>query len=333
MALIILFLILSLFSCNDPFNEDSTMLIDLKPPQLQNVTLKSSRELTVYFDENVSFSKDSYFSEPDLPVESWETGEKFLTLQFSETQVPGKMYKCRCDVEDEKGNRLSFLIRYYGWNNRIPSLLINEFNPQCSGNNPDTIELYAKDSGNTAGMTLFLGTSRYFSDYLVLPSLEVVAGDFIIVHLRPEGIDAEINESSEKDESGGLLSSDLAWDIWAKKDSPLSGSNGIITLYTNPFGTIVDAVPYSERVTADSEDYRGWTSATFKMVEHLSFLNVWKTTEGFIRPEDAASSEGTTGTRSICRDSQSTDSNTPEDWHIVPTGEKSFGEANSDHVY
>ena len=80
-------------------------------------------------------------------------------------------------------------------------------------------------------------------------------------------------------------------------------------------------------------DYHGWTSSTIAMIEELSFLNVWNETDGFIRPEDAVLSEGTTGTRSICRNSLSEDLNDKNDWHIVPTGEKSFGQVNSDNVY
>jgi len=333
MHLIFILMALVLFSCREPFNSDSSLMPDLKPPVLQDIDMTGSRSLTITFDEPVSFEESTFFSEPNLVLESWSAMENSLTISFSEDQHPGKMYKCRCDVTDTKGNRLSFLIRFYGWNDRLPDLLINEFTPAGSGNNPDALELYVLSGGNTAGAALFLGTSRNYSDFYVLPELEVTAGDYIIVHLRPEGLTEEVDEQTLKNESGGKLSSDIAWDLWAGKDMPLSGSNGLICLYDNPFGKIIDAVPYSDRVTADSEDYRGWTAATFDMIEELSMMDVWKKTNGFIRPEDALSSNGTTGTRSICRDSLSTDSNSPLDWHIVPTGEKSFGEVNSDNVY
>ncbi|MBB6481114.1 hypothetical protein [Spirochaeta isovalerica] len=333
MILFLFLLISMLISCSEPFNNNGDLLPDLKPPELNKIELTDNRTLTLDFSEPVSFDDSTFFSEPDLSLESWDSAGNRLTIHFSDEQIPGKMYKCRSDVLDEKGNRLSFLIRFYGWNQNLPDMIINEFNPEGSGNNPDTVELYVAGEGNTAGAALFLGTSKHFTSYFVLPSLEVSPGDFIIVHLRPEGLPEEINESGSKSVSGGKLASDLAWDIWADEDMPLSGSNGLISLYTNPFGSIIDAVPYSNRVTADSEEYRGWTAATFDMIEELSFLEVWNGTDGFIRPEDAVYSEGTTGTRSICRDSVSTDSDMRTDWHIVPTGEKSFGEVNSDNVY
>lgn len=333
MKLILISLIVLLVSCSNTLNNEEFLNMDLKPPVLQNIILKNSTSLTIRFDEIVSFDNNAYKSEPQLDLQSWTIEEKSLTLLFSEDQKPGKMYKCRSDVKDKRGNSLSFIIRYYGWNPQIPPLLINEFNPEGSGNNPDAIELYAAGAGNTAGVTLFLGTANFFSESYIMPDLDVHQGDYIIIHMRPEGLSTEINEKDDKTESKGKLASDSAWDLWVGGDKPVSGKNGMISLYTNPFGTIIDSVPYSNRLTADSEDYRGWTSATFHMIEELSFLEEWENTDGFIRPEDAVLSKGTTGTRSICRNSLSEDSNTNSDWHIVPTGKKSFGHANSDKIH
>jgi hypothetical protein len=333
MKLILISLIFLFVSCSNSLNDSGFLDIDLKPPVLQNILIENSTSLTLNFDEAVYFEKDDYKSDPQLNLQSWTIEENTLIFNFNENQEPGRMYKCRSDVKDESGNILSFIIRYYGWNPQIPPLLINEFNPEGSGNNPDSIELYVSGDGNTAGVTLFLGTADFFSEKYVLPSLDVQQGDYIIVHMRPEGLSGEITETDDKAVSTGKLASDMAWDLWVEGDKPVSGKNGIISLYTNPFGTVIDAVPYSNRVTGDSEDYRGWTSSTFNMIEDLSFLNVWKSTDGFIRPEDAFYSEGTTGTRSICRNSSSDDSDVRDDWHIVPTSEKSFGQVNSDNIY
>ena len=334
MILVFIPILFLLFSCSNIVdNGDYLMNIDLKPPILEEVHVNNSRSLSISFDEPIFFDRDDYKSNPALPVESWEISENTITFQFTDDQQPGKMYKCRSDVSDESGNSLSFILRFYGWNPNLPELLINEFNPEGSGNNPDTIELYSISAGNTAGVTIFLGTSNNYRETYVLPSLEVNAGDYIIIHMRPEGLSSEITETTDKSISTGKLASDLAWDLWVDGDKPISGQNGVISLYSNPFGSIIDAVPYSSRVTADSEDYFGWTATTIDMIEELSFLNVWNSTDGFIRPEDAASSISTTGTRSICRNSLSSDTNSKDDWHIVPTGEKSFGEINSDNVH
>lgn len=334
MILVCITVIFLLFSCDGALNDGNYLLdLDLKPPVIQNVIINNSNSISIEFDEPVSFNSTDYISIPPLPLKSFVANEKLLTLNFDENQQVGEMYKCRTDVSDDNGNTLSFIIRYYGWNPDIPTLVINEFNPEGSGNNPDTIELYCRDDGNTAGIALFLGTANDYSESFVLPSLDVLEGDYIIIHMRPEGLIGEITETTDKAVSTGKLASDSAWDLWVDGDKAVSGKNGIISLYTNPFGNIIDAVPYSNRITADSEDYHGWTSATIGMIEELSFLDEWENTEGFIRPENAVNSEGTTGTRSICRNSLSEDNNNRDDWHIVPTGEKSFGQINSDNIY
>jgi hypothetical protein len=326
--------LLLVFSCSGALDESEYLFnIDLKPPVLQKVNITNSSTLTIEFNEPVDFCDSDYTCDPDLPLKSWSVSDNMLTLRFEQDQEAGLMYKFRSDVSDNSGNSLSFIVRYYGWNPDIPVLLINEFNPEGSGNNPDTIEIYSETGGNMAGVALILGTADHISESYVLPSLNVEAGDYIIVHMRPEGLSEEINEFDDKAVSGGKLSSDQAWDLWVDGDKPISGKNGVITLYSNLFGEILDAVPYSNRLTADSEDYHGWTSTTIEMIEELSYLNVWYKTNDFIRPEDAVYSEGTTGTRSICRDSASSDTDKRDDWHIVPTGEKSFGQINSDNVY
>ena len=52
-----------------------------------------------------------------------------------------------------------------------------------------------------------------------------------------------------------------------------------------------------------------------------------------IKPEAAACSAGTTSTRTLCRWSNQSDTNTNQDWHIVPTKGISLGGPNSDETY
>jgi len=59
----------------------------------------------------------------------------------------------------------------------------------------------------------------------------------------------------------------------------------------------------------------------------------WKIAGDAVRPEDAVSPEGASGTRTICRDSRSRDTDTKSDWHIVPLKGSTFGKDNSDAVY
>ena len=59
----------------------------------------------------------------------------------------------------------------------------------------------------------------------------------------------------------------------------------------------------------------------------------WSISGQSVCPEDAVNPDGSTGTRSICRASVPSDTDTASDWHIVPTRGSTFGEENSDQVY
>ena len=47
--------------------------------------------------------------------------------------------------------------QFYGFNARVPRLLINEFTPRGSGNHPDLVELKTLTAGNMGGVVLYLG--------------------------------------------------------------------------------------------------------------------------------------------------------------------------------
>jgi hypothetical protein len=58
----------------------------------------------------------------------------------------------------------------------------------------------------------------------------------------------------------------------------------------------------------------------------------WTATGASIRPEDGINPDGSAGTRSICR-RKGEDTDSREDWYIVPTRHASFGEENSEELY
>jgi hypothetical protein len=96
----------------------------------------------------------------------------------------------------------------------------------------------------------------------------------------------------------------------------------------------MDGVLYSNRTSQSDESYRGFGSAqTLARAEELAQAGGWKSAGTRVSPEDAVNPDGSTGTRSICRQSSSADTDSFEDWHIVPTRKASFGAENSDEVY
>ena len=196
------------------------------------------------------------------------------------------------------------------------------------------VELYIKSSGNMAGISFFEGTKENFESKYVFPGIEVEEGDYIIIHCKPEGMPEEITEISAKNISGGIDSSDSAWDIWPSGFSGLSGNNGVLSLYTRPGGELIDCFLYSNRTSASDEKYRGFGStATMIRVDFIAELFMWEFEGEMTAPEDCVNPDDSTATRSICRNSSSDDSNNKSDWHIVPTSSFTFGFVNFDDIY
>ncbi|TFG64074.1 MAG: hypothetical protein E4H36_03950 [Spirochaetales bacterium] len=307
-------------------------LSDTHPPVLLGVETRDSGTLILHFDKSTEIITMDIV--PGLALSESVCQETDIVLSFSDSQAPGQEYSLEASVRDEKRNSMDFLTSFYGFNPDIPSLLINEFTTQGSGNHPDLVELFVLSRGNLAGVAFYQGTKTVWEDRFVFPGLIVSPGDYILLHCKPQGLPEELNEVSVRDSSGGLDASASAWDFWLDGGTGLSGNNGVLSVYANPYGAIIDAVLYSNRTSASDEDYRGFGSAdTMEKADELAETGAWTASGDLAAPEDAVNPEDSTSTRSVCRNSLSGDTDGKEDWHIVPTGRYSFGRQNSDEVY
>jgi hypothetical protein len=325
--------ICSLSACSLQCSDEILTEPDLSPPRLLEISPTMSPEVRIIFDEAV-FPENEKITLDTGDRASLSTVEgNIIVLLPEKPLIPGKQYKAGLTVEDISGNSCRFVLPFWGWNPDVPDLLINEFNPEGSGNNPDCIEFYVVSGGNSAGMCLYYGTKKHYEFRYILPALELATGEYLTIHCRREYDADEISERDDKTLSTGKLSSEEAWDIWLPEDAGLSGANGILSIYNAPEGIIQDGVVYSERVSNLEDDRLGWTSRTFDAAADLFQGENWVFSSELIPPEEAIASHYTTGTRSLCRSSNSTDTDRKEDWHTVPTGGKSFGTANSDEIY
>jgi hypothetical protein len=337
-------LALCLCTCCGPISDMRERLDpDLIPPQLLDVRTLDTTQLELTFDEPPLCRPEDLAVEPFLEVLSVQSDDCRLVIQIA-AQTPGLPYQLEAVVEDETGNGLHFLAMFYGFNGEVPQLLVNEFTTRGTGSHPDAVELKVMEGGNMGGVVLYEGTPGNHDDRLIFPAFKVVAGEFLIVHFKPEGMPEEINESSAKDLSGGLDASDQAYDFWIPGGTGISGNNGVISLYKRPGGDILDGVLYSNRSSDSDETYGGFgTLDSWERAQELVADGGWIIAGEQARPEDAVSPEGSTGTRSICRsaaavdtisaDNASVDTDTASDWHIVPTLGFTFGEDNSDEIY
>ena len=216
----------------------------------------------------------------------------------------------------------------------FPACVLNELTPRGSSDHPDMVELKALRGGDMGGLVLYVGTPSSFDARLVFPSFEVSEGSFIVVHCRPTGDAAEIDETGNPGISGGIDASPTARDFWMRGCAGLGGNNGAVSLYERPGGPMLDGLLYSNRTSDSDEQYRGFGgSDVLERAEELVRDGGWRIAGSQVAPEDAIDPDGSTATRSICRSSASADTDRREDWHIVPTRGATFGAENRDEAY
>ncbi|MEM9423923.1 MAG: hypothetical protein AAF975_03940 [Spirochaetota bacterium] len=303
---------------------------DIRPPVLLEQQVFEDHFI-FRFDETLAAGEFAQIH-PRLPHAETSISTNTLTIRLAQRMTPGMPYLVRASVNDGNKNTLNFLARVYGKNLNPASLLINELNPEGSksSGSPEVVELYVLKGGNLGGLTFTVGSLEENKGSFVFPLMDVVTGDFILLHTRwGHSKDLRrVNETTEKNQAKARLSSDQAWDFWAEDISGLSDTNEALALYQSPQGVLLDVVIYSTSKTGSR--YRGWrTSYLERQVDRLS--SGWKGQSSLV-PEDAIRSKDSTGTRSLSRRHRNgvpIDTDSSADWIIVKTRKYSFGAVNS----
>lgn len=314
---------------------------DIRPPVFERLEHSDSRKIGISFNEAVRYREKTFRSRPVLTPQTITARENRLEILLGSPVRPGMRYTFRLTVEDRAGNSLGFLFRFYGHNGAVPDLLINEFNPEGTGNNPEVVELYARSAGNLGGLTFYRGLKDDFEDSFIFPAVTVQKGEFILLHTHwdparyPKDIRKENESGPDKTRAQARLSSDKSRDFWTTDLKGLSATNGVISLYDRPNGVLLDAVIYTNRTDRPAEKEKGWTRSLFPLARALYREKGWKSAGGgtLILPSESLAVDQTSATRSFSRGSVPQDSNSPADWYIVPTGKSTFGAVNSDLTY
>jgi hypothetical protein len=306
---------------------------DLRPPGVEDVSATGPGSLAITFDEEAGLDTGTLRIEPALPVREVSPPGRTVTVGV-DPQCPGREYLLEATARDGRGNSTTFLAGFYGYNPRVPRMVVNEFTPRGSSDHPDLIELKALTDGDMGGLVLYVGTPSSFDARLVFPSFEVLRGSFIVVHCRPSGDPAEVDETGDPGVSGGTDVSPSTRDFWLRGGLGLGGNNGVLSLYERPGGAILDGLLYSNRTSGSDDRYRGFgSSEVLERAEELVRDSGWRVAGPLVAPEDGIDPDGSTATRSLCRSSTSDDTDGRGDWHIVPTRGWTFGADNSDEAY
>lgn len=317
-ALLIL-LIGSVVACQGPAESDFINVLsgkDRRPPVLLALEASGESTLKCTFDEVTWCDRNATYCEPHT-ILSIIDGSPSIIIELSSKVEPGTQTHLTLRAYDQRGNSMCLSAPCWGKNERLPAILINEFTTKGSGNNPDRVELLILQDGNLAGLTFLDGIGSLYDSEFTFPAVEVKQGQRAVLEY------SDYNSSDNEK-------------LYYRIDAPgLGSNNGILTLYDAPGGALIDALLYSNRTHDSDTAYGGF--GTKKVHERALLLQesgAWRCFDPLgIRPEDGIDSTYSTATRSMCRKEESEDTNSKEDWYVVPTGKASFGEPNSALVF
>jgi hypothetical protein len=220
---------------------------DLRPPGLLEAGPVDAGCFRARFDEAVSPVEGSFRAEPEASLSARAEGQELL-ISFASAQSPGAEYALAGEVDDLAGNRTRFLLRFTGWNDRAPRLRISELqtgkNTAKTRPHRDYVELEVLADGNIGGEELCWTSTVKAASYR-FPAVEVRRGDFLVLHLAPEGILEERDElGSDLAASGGIDSSPEGRDLWCAA-APLPDESGALSLAPRPGGEPTEGFFYA----------------------------------------------------------------------------------------
>lgn len=299
---------------------------DLRPPSLLSAGPTDARGFRARFDEEVTPVSGSLSIEPGAELGCRAEGGDLL-VSFAAEQSPGADYALVGEVDDSQGNRTRFLVRFAGWNDRAPRLRISEVQTGKNGSKTrphrDFIEFEALEDGNIGGEEVSW-TSTVKSASYRFPGAEVRKGDFIVLHLAPEGLPEERDElGSDLSASGGVDATPTGRDLWTTAMG-LPDASGAIALSIRPAEPPIDGFFYAEEGRAGplADDRLG------SLVAALCDAGAWPRAASGAAWEDGFRWKSSTA-RSICRAAGDPGDAGPAEWYVTAAGSQSPGGANA----
>jgi hypothetical protein len=271
--------------------DDQTFLLCFNKPV-------SSIEATVtYQDENeetVSFATQGTLSNEN----------KTACLTFPEKTIIGQSYTICGTVTDCNGNTLSFKLPFTGYNADVPILALSEIRSEhytsskteIAKHKFEFIEIYVIKSGNLAGLELVSAYDGESKKYC-FPTINVKAGEYIVVHLRSPGENALDELEDDLTLSTALDSCPTARDLWASNTSTCLGKTDVILLRDCNNNSIIDAVLFAENTGGS------WKTSYSTYLADVQKSGVWTDSTGLATNaiSSAVVSNGVTSTRTLSR--------------------------------
>lgn len=295
---------------------------DLRPPGLLAAGPSGARSFEARFDEPVLLVDGSLALEPRAMINGAASGAD-LRVDFGEDLRPGLDYRLVGEVDDSRGNRTRFLVRFVGWNARPAVLRFSELQTGKNGSQSrphrDYVELEVLQDGNVGGEELSWSSTVKSMSYR-FPGIEVRKGDFIVLHLSPEGLEAEVDElGSDLAASGGVDATAAGRDLWCASGA-LPDESGALCLKSRPGGAPVEGFLYADQ---DKAGQLGDDKLS-ALVSELVGAGAWPIA-GTAPSWSDAFKWNPSSARSICRSAPAIGASS---WYVTAAGGQSPGSPN-----
>lgn len=259
--------------CSPPAIE-SAVLGDIRPPVAKGARLESGKEFVLEFDEPVKVPGDSFSAEPKRLVAHAESSDNVVKVLFEPQPSPGEVVALAGTVQDMCGNSTRVQVQFKGYNDRPAGLVITEIqtakNTSKKAPHRDYIEFLVKKAGNLGGMYVQWASSAKTMRF-DFPACEVRAGEVIVLHLAPEGVAEEKNETgSDLGLSGGIDATAQSRDFWSDAGG-LPDASGVIILHEREGALPVDGIFYADSSKSGTLE----SAKLIALVRELADAGLW----------------------------------------------------------
>jgi hypothetical protein len=326
------FCLLFAFSCSTEKTLQEILSSTAEAPVFLGSHPASPTEIVFNFSKPVQVIL--FHLDPD-PGFDYHDSSKFEGGETVKVTLPqpleaGKRFTVDILVQDSAQNTLNVITPFMARNDRMPAMVFNEL--RLDNNNPrvEFIEFIALKAGNLGALRLFIAHQSLTTPVYEFPSVEVKAGEYIVLHLRTveEGCVDELG--SDLSLSAGRDSHPNARDLWIPGNRKIIHTpNGFWLLDQDD--KIIDALLVSENPVTDANNRTFIAAAEF-----LGLNNAWLPPSGdrpypgwIPGPADAASTRGTTNTRTLCRDQSIPPDRRSVNWYVTVTSGNTPGFENN----
>lgn len=224
----------------------------------------------------------------------------------------GEVQNLSFTIRKDSGLITRASLRLIGKNPNIPKCIINELSIKGTSTAPDRIEILILEDGNMNGIAI--SDDLYLNGYaFAFPDLVVQEGDILVVYWN---IETEERIVKKKDGLRTIY-------INASAPSTLISTDGMVLLFKDLDGEVIDAIIYSDDI--ENEDNAFGTEKLRRDAQTLIEKGLWH--------GDPVDSSLVTSSRVLARFPDSEDSNSAEDWFTTSTRKSTFGELNTSDVY